>query len=132
MSDTTMTEFTLDDIRAAAAKRFASYNLRVNDELVQLRNPMRLSKADRAEFARLQATKGKKAEKDAEGNDIELSTEEAEAIEAGQIDRLKAMLTVVADNRTAVQAVFNEIGDDLALVMELFRAYTEAVKPGEA
>lgn len=129
------TAFTLDDIRAATEEKFGSFDIELPGGELKLRNPLRMSKEERAEFSRLQkALRPAEPKKDDEGQEVEVElTEEQEvAQETEQIDKIRAILTCVAESSTLAKELINVLGDDLGQTATVFRLYSEKVQAGEA
>lgn len=116
------TTFTLDMIRDAAEKKYGSFEVEIAEgEIVQLLNPMRMSKAKRVELHKLQARMdalGKADEADLEGVDEEAVIEE--------------MLTCVCESAPKAKKLLKALGDDLAMKIALFNEYGSHTSAGEA
>lgn len=108
---------TLDSIREAADRKFASYDIDLGSgQVVKLRNPLRLGKAEREAFLGLQE------ELEAVGGDID-----------GQLELLKKIITLTADPKAApAGTLLAALGDDAALITEVVNGYMEAQSVGEA
>lgn len=103
----------LDDIRAAAEAKYGSTDITLSDGTVtKLLNPLRLPKTKRASLGTLQATL------DEDGVDQEAVLRDA--------------LALVASSPTRAQALLDEIGDDLALLAQVFESYSAGAQVGEA
>ena len=100
--------FSLDDIRAAADKKYGHTELAG----VVLLNPIRLSKAKRDE---LSATQDK-----------------LKAEDVDQVAVLEDLLRVVAKDPSAVEGLIIELGGDLGQLMAAFEFYTQETEAGEA
>jgi hypothetical protein len=100
--------FTLDDIRAAADKKYG--HTKIGD--VVLLNPLRLPKAKREELVALQE---------------KLSEDDAE-----QEKLLADAIRLVAQNSEKAESLLSEIGEDLALLVTVFEKYSGEVQVGEA
>jgi hypothetical protein len=112
--------FTLDDIRAAAERKYGSTNLQLDKGLLRLINPLQLSKEKRAE---LQATQGR----------LEAASDkEAGAEGDDQEDVIRDALRVVADNQYLVENLIEQVGDNLAVLATIFERYTGQQEVGEA
>lgn len=106
-------DLTLDDIRAAVERKYAALPVCLGDGTkVVLLNPLRLDKAKRAHLE--QAQKAMKEQG------------------ADQVDCLKDIIRTVAERRSAGDKLLREIGDDAAMLAELFATYGKRCKPGEA
>jgi uncharacterized coiled-coil protein SlyX len=114
-----MSDYTLDQIRAAAEAKYGNLNITLEDDFVAtLLNPLRLSKTKRDELTRLQ--RSLKAEGD------EDSTEDVD-----QEQVLRDILKVVAENVTAGNKL-NKALRDLTEVAAVFESYSEVTQAGEA
>lgn len=108
-----MSTITLDDIRAAAEARYGSTDIDLgNGLIVRLLNPLRLSKTNRAGLSSLQEKLS------ADGADQELLLTEA--------------LRMVAETPGKAEILIDAIGGDLAVLAQVFSAYTEGTQAGEA
>lgn len=107
-----MSAFTLDDIRAAAERKYGSTDINVGTRIVKLLNPLRLPKARRSALIAVQE------KLNAEGADQEALLREA--------------LGLVAESGTAAKALIAAVGDDLAVLVEVFARYSEGTQAGEA
>jgi hypothetical protein len=109
-------QYTLDDIRTAAEKKYASTEITVGDTNVVLVNLLRLPKEKRAIFESLQDEVN--AEEDGESPD--------------QADKLADLLRVVAATEKQADVLLDAIGDDLALLATIFETYAKGTESGEA
>jgi hypothetical protein len=108
-----MAAFTLDSIREAAEAKYGSTDIDLGDDfIVKLVNPLRLAKSDRASLMAKQA--------------------ELEAEDADQEGLLAECIMLVAENPTAGEKLLEAIGDDLALMVQIFKTYSEGSELGEA
>ncbi|MGW0861297.1 phage tail assembly protein [Streptomyces sp. NPDC002611] len=108
-----MASFSLDSIRAAAEAKYGSTDIELADGfVVRLLNPLRLSKAARAELLNIQSK--------LDGDDVDQEAVLSEAIE------------LVAENDTAAKRLLDEVGSDLALLAQIFATYGEGTQVGEA
>lgn len=110
------TGFTLDDIRAAADKKYAAVPIKFGkDETVNLLNPLRMSQEGRDVLAGIQD------ELDA-------------AAQAGtdQVELFQSALIAVAEDKKAARRLIGEIGGDLAVLAMVFETYLGGVQAGEA
>jgi len=106
-------DLTLDDIRAAVERKYAALPVKLGDGTkVMLLNPLRLDKAKRAHLEQTQRAMNDQG--------------------ADQVDCLKDIIRTVAERRSAADKLLREIGDDTAMLAELFSAYGERCRPGEA
>ena len=109
-----MAKFTLDSIRDAAEKKYGSYDIELADGTeVRLLNPLRLERDKRKALMSIQ---------DALDEDSE----------AEQEDVLKDAIELVAHDKKAAKALLAEVGDDLAILAEIFSGYTSESQVGEA
>jgi hypothetical protein len=110
-----MSSYSLDDIRAAADAKYGATEIVVDaDTTVRLINPLRLAKADRDALLSVQ----------------DRLTDESEDVD--QADVFAQAIRTVADNKSAADKLIEAIGGDLAILAEVFRAYTEGASVGEA
>jgi hypothetical protein len=107
-----MANYTLDDIRSAADTKYASTDIQVGDTLVCLINALRLPKEKRAELLAIQ-------------DDLDKDDADQEEILA------KAIRTVAATDKQA-DALLDAIGEDLAMLAQVFETYGKATQVGEA
>lgn len=106
-----MSAFTLDNIRAAADAKYAATEIAVDENTtVRLLNPLRLKKADREALQEVQTSVG-------EGAD--------------QGDVFRAALRIVAEDKD-VELLIDAIGDDLAVLAQVFETYMTGTSAGEA
>lgn len=117
------TTFTLDDINKAAEARYGSMDIVLDESsTLKLRNPLRLSKAERTE---LTAFSDKEAE-DAEGG------EKAEESEEQTLERMRGIIRIAADKKGLADRLFEHIGEDVALLVTIVEQYLEGTRAGEA
>jgi hypothetical protein len=109
-------QYTLDDIRAAAEKKYASTDITVGDTTVTLVNVLRLPKEKRDVFTSLQ--------EELDGQESEESVDQAE--------KLAGLLRLVASNGKDADVLLAAIGDDLALLATIFEMYAKGTESGEA
>lgn len=107
-----MSAFTLDDIRAAAEAKYGSTDIDLGTRVVKLLNPLRLPKTRRTALVAVQD------KLNAEGADQEALLAEA--------------LTLVAESAPAAKALLTAVGGDLAVLVEVFKHYSEGTQAGEA
>lgn len=107
-----MASYTLDDIRAAAEARYGSTDITLGEHVVRLLNPLRLSKARREELAALQ--------------------DEINADGADQEELLAHAIRLVAESEAAANALLEEVGEDLAVLAQVFELYGRGTQAGEA
>lgn len=115
-----MAKYTLDDIRSAADKKYASTDIEVSEDMtVVLLNPMKLSKEKRAALIAINA---------------ELTTPEGEEPNADmdQVEIFQRALSLVSATPAQAEALLSMVGDDLAVLAQIFETYGEAQQAGEA
>jgi len=142
-----MATFTLDDIRDAADKQFASLDIPLSgDRILRLRNPLRLTSEERAELTAVQTAGSKERERiKALAAEYRTAVEAHEADpenapdpgtlnlpEVDQFGQLAKILTVVANDRTLCQELLNQLGGDVTLIATVVQQYNKVVEPGEA
>ncbi|MFE9254035.1 phage tail assembly protein [Streptomyces sp. NPDC006879] len=109
-----MAQFSLDDIRAAADAKYGSTDIALDDKTtVVLRNPLRLSKAERDELAALQDNLDGDSDKD-------------------QADVLADAIRLVAKDKKVAEKLIDNIDGDLALLAQVFETYSSGTQAGEA
>lgn len=105
------TQFTLDDVRAAAERSYGTKNIELGDGVeVALTNPLRLSKTNRDKLAHLQ-----------DGVDAD----------ADPLDFFVSAFEIVA-GKAGASKIKKALGDDVALYMALFELYSKESEVGEA
>lgn len=108
-----MKTITLDSIRAAVEAKYASYDVEYAEgKTVRLLNAIRIDKDKRAKLLDLQRA---------------LKEEGAD-----QAALLADCIRAVADHRGRADELIKAMGGDLAMLIELFSAYSEATQVGEA
>lgn len=108
-----MASFTLDNIRAAADAKYGSTDIEIDEKTtVHLLNPLRLPKEKREKLVSLQD------EMDKDGSDQEEMIAEA--------------IRLVADHPKKAQALLDAVGDDLAVLAQIFETYGKGAQVGEA
>ncbi|UZJ23715.1 phage tail assembly protein [Rhodococcus antarcticus] len=114
-----MSNFTLDNIRAAADAKYASTSIEVSEsDTVVLLNPLRLTKERRAALSAIQT--------EMSGDDDE------DAAEVDQVDAFQRSIRCVADSKRGAELLITAIGDDLATLAEVFETYGSETQVGEA
>lgn len=108
-------DITLDDIKAAADKKYASLKIGVGNHTVELRNALRLDEDERKNLSQFQE------ELDGEG-------EEARS----QVAVLEDMLRTLAATEGQGNKIVTALGGDLTLLAETFESYKERTQLGEA
>jgi hypothetical protein len=107
------TSFSLDDIRAAAEAKYGSTEIDLPDgTVVSLVNPLRLPKLKRDALSAI----GERLE----GEDVDQAEVFADAIR------------IAASNAVAAEKLIELCSGDLAILSEVFAAYTSGVQVGEA
>lgn len=121
-----MATFTLDDIAEAADKAYGSMDIPLSDgRTVQLRNALRLSKAERKELQALQAQLGEDADKeDGEESAVPDDIDEAKIFEDS--------LILVASNKAAGEQLVKDLDHDLGKLITVFKLYNKDTELGEA
>lgn len=102
----------LDDIRAAAESKYGSTDINLGTRIVKLLNPLRLPKKQRDALIAVQ--------------------ERLNAEDADQEALLAEALSLVAESGAAAKALLAAVGDDLAVLVEVFARYSEGTQAGEA
>jgi hypothetical protein len=115
-----MATFTLDDIREAAEAKYGSTDIQVDDVLVRLLNPLRLTKVKRTALIAYQ--------KDLEAKD----GEDGDSEDVDQAEVFQAILRLVAATEHQGDVLIAELGDDLALLASVFEMYSAGTQAGEA
>lgn len=113
----------LSTIKAKANENFANLPVQIDEEnegdIVYLRNALQLSEDERKELTSV--------------NDVD---EDAEA--KTQLEQLRDIIRVVAGREDGSQdtdgaeRLIEAVGDNLAFLVELFKAYNEGTQAGEA
>lgn len=112
-----MATFSLDDIRAAADRKYGHTEIQIDEETtVRLVNALQLSKAERKALVAVQERLSKTDEENGEE----------------QEDVLKDALRIVASDKKAIEKLLAQIGDNLALLVTVFTQYNEGTQAGEA
>ena len=108
-----MATFTLDSIREKAEEKYSSTDIELaNGDMVSLLNPLRLPKEKRKKLMSIQDS---------------LDEEDAE-----QEEVLADAIVLVSDNTVKAKKLLKEIGDDMAVLAEIFSLYTGDAQVGEA
>lgn len=109
-----MSVFTLDAIREAAEAKYASTDIALDEKTtVRLLNPLRLPKADRDA---LQDVQGRFSEEE----------------DVDQAEVFRYALRIVAEDKKAIERLLTAVGDDLAVLAQIFQTYTGGTSVGEA
>jgi hypothetical protein len=115
-----MANVTLADIRTAADRKYGPFVVDLGGGVqATLLNILRLSKEKRAEFTAQQ--KRLEAAQEAADQDLEQIT-----------GALRDLLRVLAESYADADRLLSALGDDNAVLMELWESYNEAATPGEA
>ena len=91
-----MSSFSLDDIRAAADRKYGSTDIAVGDETVRLLNPLRMKKSQRDKLIGVQ-------------KEMEAGTDEAEDVD--QVAVFQQALRIVAQTPAQAKLLIDAIGD---------------------
>jgi hypothetical protein len=111
------TTITLDSIREAAEAKYGSTDIQIGDEVVRLLNPLRLTKEKRQRLVETQK---------------QLDTDPATAAEVDQEALLSESIRIVAAGPQQAQLLLDAVGGDLAVLAEIFAAYSKGAQVGEA
>lgn len=107
----------LDDLVAAANAQYAHLEVEIAPgDVVVFRNALQLDAAERKELQEA----GKRHDEDEEADDREV------------IDLLRDALRVAASDKEAADRLFGAIGDNLGVVLTLWKQYNEGTQVGEA
>ncbi|NWF28250.1 phage tail assembly protein [Streptomyces sp. PKU-EA00015] len=107
-----MASFSLDDIRAAAERKYGSTDITFGEDTVRLLNPLRLPKARRDALLALQEEMGKE--------------------ESDQAELLAQAIRTIAESEKAAEKLLEAVDGDLAILAEIFGHYGESTQVGEA
>lgn len=107
-----MASFSLDDIRAAAERKYGSTDITLGEDTVRLLNPLRLPKARRDALLALQEEMGKD--------------------DADQAELLAQAIRTIAESEKAADKLLEAVDGDLAILAEIFGHYGESTQVGEA
>ena len=111
------TTITLDSIREAAEAKYGSTDIQIGDEVVRLLNPLRLTKEKRQRLVETQK---------------QLDTDAAKAAEVDQEALLSESIRIVAAGPQQAQLLLDAVAGDLAVLAEIFAAYSKGAQVGEA
>lgn len=111
-----MASYTLDSIRDAAEAQYGSTDITLGDDVVRLLNPLRLPQDDRSKLVGLQ----KELNGAAEDEDLD------------QVELIQRAIRLVAENDAKATLLIDAIGDDLAVLAQVFETYGKATQVGEA
>lgn len=106
--------FTLDNFREAAERKYGSMLIEMGDDVLTLRNALRLSSAERKELTSSQDA--------AEDNDDE----------EGAIESLRNVIRVAAQEKKLAEDFLALVGDDAAVLMAVIEEYMGSTETGEA
>lgn len=119
-----------DKIKNAADAKFGSLTLEIGGEEVIFANPARLGEEKRKEFA--EAADALSGSVDEDGENPEETEEAEEARSSAEvIGQVQHLLSIACSTGNA-ELVFEALGEDQALWMEVVSTYFEALKVGEA
>lgn len=108
-----MADYTFDDIRQAAEKKYKGLSIDLGDgSSVELRNILRLEEKKRN---RLQ----------------ELQDEESGSIES-TFQQVREMVSILADTEVGARKLLERIGGDNAVLMHVMQTWREQTQVGEA
>lgn len=113
-----MASFTLNDIIAAADAKYGTTDIDLGEQTVVLINALRLSDAKRAELEAVQKRMS--------------AAEDDESENADQAAMLRDALRIVAKTPDQAEALIAALGEDLALLVEVFERYSKGTQAGEA
>lgn len=102
-----MPSITLADIQAAADEKYGPLLVDLGDKTVEMRNPLRLTKAKRDELAALDKA-------------------------AGDVDSKLATIVKIACSPADAKALLAAVGDDLPALAEIVSEWTGSAQVGEA
>lgn len=108
-----MAQFSLDDIRDAAEKKYGTVEITFGDDSVRLTNPLRMSEERREKLGAVQ-------DEINEGDTAEVTEKLAEA------------LRIAAEDVDAANRLLAAIDGDLPTLISVFETYTNGVQAGEA
>lgn len=113
----------LDEIRESANAKYGALEIEVGDKVVVLRNVLRLPKADREKLRGLQEKIiGEKSEDGKRIPDPDVD----------QAELFRDVITLVCSSKSDAKVLLSAVGDDLAVLAEIFYEYNKATKVGEA
>ncbi|MER7111203.1 phage tail assembly protein [Streptomyces sp. NPDC000229] len=107
-----MASFSLDDIRAAAERKYGSTDITFGEDVVRLLNPLRLPKTRRDALLSLQEEMGKE--------------------DTDQAELLAQAIRTIAESEKAADKLLEAVDGDLAILAEIFGHYGESTQVGEA
>ncbi|MEU3265117.1 phage tail assembly protein [Streptomyces bacillaris] len=107
-----MASYTLDDIRAAAERKYGSTDIVCGEDTVRLLNPLRLPKTRRDTLLGLQEEMGKE--------------------DADQAELLAQAIRTIAESEKSADKLLDAVAGDLAILAEIFGHYGESTQAGEA
>lgn len=112
-----MASITLDEIFASAEAQYQPLDINLGPAgILKLRNPLRMSKEERAELQAL----------------FSQDESEGEQEDRDEAEHLRQMISIVAADKELAEAFVKRPQVDLAVLANIVKRYTEAVKPGEA
>lgn len=127
-----MPTYTLDQLRKDVAAKYEPLTIDLGEagklDLVQ---PMRLSKKERAELMAKQAVFNDLQDEVEAANDAD-RVKAAEDAEDKSLEAMHDIFRIVSQNSPQVKKFIEAVGDDLAVLMEVFSHYQEKAELGEA
>lgn len=112
-----MARISLNDLTSAVDVKYSPFDVELpSGDIVTLRPVLRMPKTDRKALSALQAGREDRPE-DAEDDSLEY---------------IQAFIQIVVGNQDRSQALFDAVGDDLAVLSEIVGEYVETTQPGEA
>lgn len=136
-----MATIKLDEVRANVSRKYAPLEIDLGAETVSLRQTIRLSKGERDKLAKLQADRVRESR----AQEREEAARQAR-VAAGEVDDsdivdesdettleyFKQFIAIVADSKAGAEALFDAVGDDVAVLGEIVTEYAESTQVGEA
>lgn len=110
---------TLDDIRAAAERKYGDYEIDLGDRTLLLRHALRLPEKQRDQL--LELITSVKSAQDTEDPDV-----------TSMLTLICDALRLLASRTEDADVLIGLIGDDLTMLMEIFEGYLSVAMPGEA
>ncbi|SUE29608.1 Uncharacterised protein [Nocardia farcinica] len=119
--------YSLDQLREDVERKFAPITIELGEgERVVLRNLLRVPKREREQVFALMDSMDEleDAERASAGAGMDFLSKSA--------DLAKDIIVLVADSRYLGQKLVDNLGDDLALTLQIFEMWMKATQPGEA
>lgn len=111
-----MATFTLDSIREAAEQKYASTDIDLGGgDVLRMQNPLRLPKEKRKALMSIQDRLEEEGEEEVEQEEI-----------------LADAIRLVADDEEMAEKLLEQVGDDMAVLAQIFSTYTGEAQVGEA